>query len=132
MKFYDSKEFVRFLFAGGLAALVNFLSRIIFNLWFNFSVSLYLGYIAGMVTAFFLKKQFVFAKGKQPLSHSIGYFILVNLVAFLQTLVVTMTIFHYVLPYFAIERMTHEISHAVGIMVPVITSYIGHKKLSFK
>jgi putative flippase GtrA len=132
MKFFDSKEFVRFLFAGGLAALVNFLSRIIFNLWFDFSVSVYLAYITGMVTAFFLKKQFVFAKGRQPLSHSIGFFILVNLVAFLQTLAVTMAFFHYVLPYFGIVKMTHEISHAGGILAPVITSYIGHKRWSFR
>jgi len=132
MKFFDSKEFLRFLFAGGLAALVNFLSRIIFNLWFDFSVSVYLAYITGMATAFFLKKQFVFAKGRQPLSHSIGFFILVNLVAFLQTLAVTMAFLHYVLPYFGIVKMTHEISHAVGILAPVITSYIGHKRWSFR
>jgi putative flippase GtrA len=132
MKFFDPKEFGRFLFTGGLAALVNFLSRIIFNLWFDFSVSVYLAYITGMVTAFFLKKQFVFAKGSQPILHSIGFFILVNLVAFLQTLAVTMAFLHYVLPYFGIVKMTHEISHAVGILAPVITSYIGHKKFSFR
>jgi putative flippase GtrA len=132
MKFFDPKEFGRFLFTGGLAALVNFLSRIIFNLWFDFSVSVYLAYITGMVTAFFLKKQFVFAKGRQPILHSIGFFILVNLVAFLQTLAVTMAFLHYVLPYFGIVKMAHEISHAVGILAPVITSYIGHKKLSFR
>jgi putative flippase GtrA len=132
MKFFDSKEFLRFLFAGGFAAIVNFLSRIIFNIWFNFSVSVYLAYIAGMITAFFLKKKFVFAKGRQPIFQSIGFFIFVNLIAFLQTLAVTMAFLHYVLPYFGIVKMTHEISHAVGIMAPVITSYIGHKKLSFR
>jgi putative flippase GtrA len=132
MKFFDSKEFVRFLYAGGIAAIINFLSRIIFNLWFDFSVSLYLAYILGMVTAFFLKKQFVFAKSRQPLSHSIGFFILVNLVAFLQTLAVAMAFLHYVLPYLGIVKMTHEIAHAIGIMAPIITSYIGHKRLSFR
>jgi len=132
MKFFDSKEFLRFLFAGGISAIVNFLSRIIFNLWFDFSVAVYLAFILGMVTAFFFKKQFVFAKGRQPILHSIGFFILVNLVAFLQTLAVTMAFLHYVLPYFGIVKMTHEISHAVGILAPVITSYIGHKRWSFR
>ena len=132
MKFFDSNEFLRFLFAGGIAAIVNFLSRIIFNLWFNFSVSVYLAYIIGMITAFFLKKQFVFAKGRQPIFHSIGFFIFVNVIAFLQTFGVTMAFLHYVLPYYGIVKMTHEISHAVGILAPVITSYIGHKKLSFR
>ncbi len=132
MKFFDSKEFVRFLYAGGIAAIVNFLSRIIFNLWFDFSVSLYLAFILGIVTAFFLKQQFVFAKSRQPLSHSIGFFILVNIIGFLQTLAVSMALLHYVLPYLGIAKMTHEISHAIGIMVPIITSYIGHKKYSFR
>ena len=132
MKFFDSKEFLRFLFAGGIAAIVNFLSRIIFNIWFDFSVSVCLAYIAGMITAFFLKKQFVFAKGRQPIFHSIGFFILVNLIAFLQTLAATMAFLHYVLPYFGIVKMTHEISHAVGILATVMTSYIGHKKFSFR
>ncbi len=132
MKFFDPTEFLRFLLAGGIAAIVNFLSRIIFNLWFDFSESVYLAYIAGMTTAFFLKKQFVFAKGGQPIHHSIGFFILVNLIAFLQTLAVTMLFLHYVLPYFGMVKMTHEISHAAGIIAPVITSYIGHKRWSFR
>jgi putative flippase GtrA len=132
MKFFDSKEFLRFLFAGGIAAIVNFLSRIIFNIWFDFSVSVYLAYIAGMITAFFLKKQFVFAKGRQPIFHSIGFFIFVNIIAFLQTLAVTMAVFVYILPYLGIIKMTHEISHAIGICTPIFTSYIGHKKLSFR
>jgi putative flippase GtrA len=132
MKFFDSQEFLRFLFAGGIAAIINFLSRIVFNLWFDFSVSVYLAYIAGMITAFFLKKQFVFAKGRQPIFHSIGFFIFVNLIAFLQTLAVTMAFLHYVLPYFGIVKMAKEIAHALGILAPVISSYIGHKKLSFR
>ena len=60
------------------------------------------------------------------------FFILANLVAFLQTFAATMAFLHYFLPYFGIVKMTHEISHAVGILAPVITSYIGHKKLSFR
>jgi putative flippase GtrA len=132
MKYFESKEFLRFLLTGGIAAIVNFLSRILFNLWVDFSVSVYLAYITGMVTAFFLKRHFVFSKGKQPISHSIGFFILVNIIAFLQTLGITMLFLHYVLPYFSIVKMTHEIAHAIGIMAPVITSYIGHKRWSFR
>lgn len=132
MKFFDSKEFLRFLFAGGIAAIVNFLTRIFFNLWFDFSTSVFLAFVAGIITAFFLKKEFVFAKGSQPILYSIGFFILVNIIGFLQTLAVTMGCFHYVLPYLGIVKMTHEISHALGLIAPIITSYIGHKKLSFR
>jgi len=132
MKYFDSKEFLRFLLTGGIAAIVNFLSRIFFNLWFDFSTSVYLAFVAGMVTAFFLKKQFVYTEGRQPITYSIGFFIVVNIIGFLQTLVVTMVCFYYVLPYLGIVKMAHEISHALGLIAPIITSYIGHKKLSFR
>ena len=132
MKYFDSKEFLRFLYAGGLAAIVNFLSRIFFNLWFDFSTSVYLAFAVGLVTAFFFKKQFVFTEGKQPIMHSIGFFILVNIIGLLQTLAITMACFYYALPYLGIVKMTHEISHALGLIAPIITSYIGHKKLSFR
>ena len=132
MKFFDSKEFLRFLLTGGIAAIVNFLSRIFFNLWFDFSTSVYLAFVAGIITAFFLKKEFVFARGRQPIAHSIGFFILVNIIGFIQTLAVTMVCFYYVLPYLGIVKMAHEISHALGLIAPIITSYIGHKKLSFR
>lgn len=132
MKYLDSKEFLRFLLAGGIAVIVNFLSRIFFNLWFDFSTSVYLAFVAGMVTAFFFKKQFVFTEGRQPITHSIGFFIVVNIIGFLQTLAVTMALLHYVLPYLGIVKMTNEIAHAIGIIAPIITSYIGHKRLSFR
>lgn len=132
MKFFDTKEFFKFLLTGGIAASVNFFSRILFNTWLSFSASVYLAYIAGMITAYFLKRHFVFTKGKQPIFHSIGFFIFVNIIAFLQTLAVTMVIFFYFLPYLGIAKMTHEIAHAIGICTPIFTSYIGHKKLSFR
>lgn len=132
MKYFDSKEFLRFLYAGGIAAIVNFLSRIFFNLWFDFSTSVYLAFAVGLVTAFFFKKQFVFTEGKQSIMHSIGFFILVNIIGLLQTLAITMACFYYALPYLGIVKMTHEISHALGLIAPIITSYIGHKKLSFR
>jgi putative flippase GtrA len=132
MKFFDSKEFSRFLFAGCIAAAINFLSRIFFNFWFDFSTSISLAYIIAMLVAFYLKKHFVFPIGKQPIFNSIGFFILVNLIAFLQTFAISMVFLLYILPYFNIAKMTHEISHAVGILATVMTSYIGHKKFSFR
>ncbi len=132
MKYFDSKEFLRYLLTGGIAAIVNFLLRIFFNLWFDFLTSVYLAFVAGIIIAFFLKKQFVFTEGRQPIIHSIGFFIIVNIIGFLQTLAVTIVCFYYVLPSFGIVKMAHEISHALGLIAPIITSYIGHKKLSFR
>ena len=126
-----SRQFVVFLVTGGLAACVNFGSRILYNRWLDFSASVVLAYLTGMVTAFLLARAFVFRDGSQSVQKSAMIFALVNLVAVLQTWGISMALY-YLLPLAGLTRHVPELAHAVGIMVPVFTSYIGHKKYSFK
>ena len=57
---FKSRQFVMFLITGGLAAAVNFGSRILYNQWMGFSAAIVLAYITGMITAFVLARIFVF------------------------------------------------------------------------
>ncbi len=132
IKQFFSKQFVLFLLTGGLAALVNFTSRIWLNRFFDYPVAIILAYIIGMITAFILARLFVFKASEQALRHSILYFILVNLVAVLQTWIISVGLAYYVLPYLGVKLFVPEIAHAIGIGVPVFTSYFGHKRWSFK
>jgi len=132
IKQFQSSQFLIFLLTGGIAAAVNFGTRIVYNLWVAFSFSIILAYVTGMITAFILAKLFVFKASQQPLHHSVMFFILVNLVAIFQTWVISMGLAYYVLPAMGIKLYIREISHAVGIAVPVFTSYIGHKHWSFR
>lgn len=127
-----SSQFLVFLLTGGLAAAVNFGSRILYSLWFDFSVAVVLAYITGMVTAFVLARLFVFRDSQRALHHSAMYFVLVNLVAVLQTWGISMLLVYHVLPALGVRRFVPEIAHAVGVVVPVFTSYLGHKHLSFR
>jgi putative flippase GtrA len=127
-----SPQFLKFLLAGGVAAAVNFGSRIVFNHWMPFSAAIVTAYIAGMITAFVLTKLFVFTQSERPTWQSALYFILVNLVAVLQTWAVSVALAYYVLPWLGVSWHPKEIAHLVGVVVPVFTSYIGHKKLTFK
>lgn len=120
------------MITGGIAALVNFSSRILYSQSISFSSSIILAYLTGMVTAFLLAKIFVFKESTQSLHKSIIFFCLVNGLAIIQTWLVSMALFYYILPFFNIQIFTHEIAHSIGIVVPVFTSYIGHKKWSFK
>ena len=43
-----------FLLTGGIAAAVNFGSRIVYSNWLGFSTAVVLAYITGMITAFVL------------------------------------------------------------------------------
>ena len=82
---FKSKQFIIFLLTGGFAAVVNFLSRFLYNNFTNYQNAIILAYITGMVTAFILAKIFVFQKSKHSVRKEVLYFSLVNLIAILQT-----------------------------------------------
>lgn len=132
LKQFHSKQFVAFLVTGGIAATVNFGSRIIYSNWLDFSAAIILAYITGMVTAFILAKLFVFKSSKRKLHQAALYFVIVNLVAIAQTWAISMGLYYYVFPMFGVGEYSEDISHGVGVLFPVFTSFIGHKKLSFK
>ena len=131
IKHFISKQFIVFLFTGGLAAIVNFTSRIVINRFTDYSIALVFAYLLGMMTAFVLAKVFVFKESQNTIMQSAMYFVLVNVVGIAQMWLISMWLAYYVLPYFGINLYVHEISHAIGIMVPAFTSYLGHKRLSF-
>jgi len=132
IKHFISIQFFVFFVMGGLAALVNIGSRIFYNQWFSFSISIVMAYLSGMITAFVLARLYVFKKSEQPLSKSIAFFILVNLVAVIQTWLISLGLAYYLLPQLHVVHYVKDISHAVGVIIPVFTSYIGHKQFSFK
>ena len=131
-KLFSSREFVLFLFTGGTAAAVNFCSRFYYNQWFSFSTSIVIAYITGMITAYLLAKAFVFKESKQTVGRSIFFFTLINIFAVLQTWIISMWLAYQALPALHIIEYSHEIAHAIGIAIPVFTSYMGHKRFSFK
>lgn len=132
LKQFRSRQFLLFLLTGGFAAAVNFGSRIVYSQWLSFSTAVILAYVTGMVTAFVLARLFVFKQSTQAVHHSAFYFVLVNLVAVLQTWAISLGLAYYVLPAADITIFVEEIAHAVGVAVPVFTSYIGHKRWSFR
>lgn len=129
---FVSKQFMLFLLTGGSAAAVNFFSRIFYNQWMSFSAAIVLAYLTGMITAFFLAKFFVFTSSTQRFHYAAVIFTLVNLLAVLQTWGISMFLAYYLLPTVGWKQYTHEISHAIGIIFPVFTSYLGHKRWSFR
>jgi putative flippase GtrA len=85
-----------------------------------------------MITAFVLAKLFVFKHSTQAVHRAAGFFILVNLVAVAQTWAISVALLRYALPALGVSHFAPEIAHAVGVVVPVFTSYIGHKRFSFR
>lgn len=131
IRHFLSRQFAVFLLTGGVAAGVNFGSRILFNQWMGFSHAVVLAYLCGMATAFVLARLFVFSETTQSVQRSAGFFVLVNLVAIAQTWAVSLLMLHVVLPWMGVTRFAPELAHGVGVVIPVFTSYLGHKRWSF-
>jgi len=129
---YRNVQFVRFVFAGGFAAAVNFGSRFFYDKYVSFSTAVILAYITGMVTAFVLTKLFVFEKSRHSTRKEFIYFTLVNLVAIVQTYAISIGLAEYFFPYINMTFYPKAIAHGAGVVFPVFTSFIGHKYLSFR
>ena len=123
---------VRFLLAGGTAALINFCMRMLLSNYVHYAIAIVLAYFCGMATAFVLNRRFVFRDWTNRLHQQIAWFVTVNAVALLQTLAVSLLLADAVLPMLGITWHAEEIAHAAGILVPIFTSYLGHKKWTFR
>jgi putative flippase GtrA len=125
-------RFLRFLLVGGFAAVVNIGSRILLSHWLPYPVAICAAFVVALSTAFVLNRSFVFAQGADAVHVQAMWFTLVNLAALAQTLVVSLLLARYLLPMAGIVRGAETIAHAVGVAVPIFTSYLGHKRLSFR
>jgi putative flippase GtrA len=125
-------QFVLFLIVGGMAAAVNFCSRVLINKWTGYAWSVAIAYCIGMATAFVLNRLFVFKQSTRPVRHQATWFIIVNAFALLQTLAVSVLLARVVFPAADFEWHPDAVAHMIGIMLPLVSSYFGHKYLSFR
>lgn len=128
----EGRRFALFLVAGGIAAAANYGSRFGFSLWFSYPVAIVLAYMVGMAVAFALMRQYVFDGRGKALAPQIVRFVGVNVLAVLQTLVVSLLLARWLLPMFGVTSHVEAIAHAVGVAVPVLTSYVGHRLATFR
>lgn len=131
MRAFLSRQFLLFLITGGVGAGVNFGSRIVYSLFMGYSAAIMLAYLTGMFTAYILARLFVFRGPQIRTGRSAFWFTLVNVAAVAQTWAVSVLLAYHVLPAIGFDRSAEEIAHGVAIAVPVFTSFLGHKYLSF-
>lgn len=128
----EARKFGSFVLVGGLAAGVNWFSRIFLSgQGVLFEVAIVIAYLLGMVTAYVLSRMFVFEKtGRSPASE-IWRFTLVNMVALVVVWMVSVSLERWILPGLGWTWRPAEIAHGIGILCPVFTSYVGHKYFTF-
>jgi putative flippase GtrA len=124
--------FFRFVLAGGFAAVVNVVSRLGYSELMPYAAAVVFAYLTGMATAYLLNRFLVFGPGDRGVPGEMLAFALVNLLAVTQTLAISLLLAYYVLPAFGVIQHAETLAHVVGVIVPVFTSFVGHKYWTFR
>lgn len=125
-------QFFLFLLGGGIAAALNWASRFLFSLWMPFSLAVVSAFFVGLVTGFVLMRAIVFDGNKKPIAPQLLIYLVINLVALGQTLLISLVMVTWVLPFAGVVTHAEAIGHLAGVLAPVVTSYFGHKYFTFR
>lgn len=125
-------EVVKFIIVGGISALLNWSSRFIFSIWLTYELSIILSFFVGLISGFILMKIFVFHKSGKPFFQQAIYFLGVNMFALVLTLIISVFLARTLFPAIGFREGAEAVAHLIGISAPIVTSYFGHKYLTFK
>ena len=127
----ERTRFIRFMITGGMAAAVNLVSRYLLNQFMSFAAAVGLAYLFGMVTAYTLGRVFVFERSGRTVAGEFWRFTVVNVFAAAQVWIISVGLGEYVFRSLAVQWHPLEIAHLMGVSVPMLTSYLGHRHFSF-
>jgi putative flippase GtrA len=125
------RQFILFTLVGGFAAAVNIVARMLFSLVASYEIAIVLAFPIALTTAFVLNRRFVFPSSKGPAAPQYVRFLLVNLVALVQVLLVSVALARYLLPAVGMVAEAETVGHVVGVLSTVLTSFVFHKAYTF-
>ncbi|GHD61801.1 hypothetical protein GCM10017083_49660 [Thalassobaculum fulvum] len=124
-------EFGRFLVTGGVAAGVNVGTRWLLSHAMVYEVAVAVAYLVGMATAYALTRLFVFERSGRAMVDEAVRFAIVNMVALAQVWVVSVGLARLAFPAVGFAWHAEDIAHLIGVAIPAVTSYFGHRHFSF-
>lgn len=130
IRHFFTKQFLKFLFVGATAALINWISRMVFGFWMSFSMSVVVAYLAGMTSAFCLNRRFVFPDSNRPVQKQIRDFVLTNLVAFPLVWIMSIQL-NKLLIEFGFTTYSESLAHLVALSLPTVVSFLIYKFFTF-
>jgi putative flippase GtrA len=130
IRHFLSAQFLRFLFVGATAALMNWLARYWLSNWLTFPVAVAFAYIIGIAVAFELNRRFVFPASNRPLVRQARDFILVN-AAFFPVVWLAALLFKNLLQHFGVSVFVEGIAHGLAIALPMLMTFLIYKFIAF-
>jgi putative flippase GtrA len=129
---YLSKQFGRFLIAGGVALVLNWLSRFVFNWYVSFGWAIVMAYLVGILVAFTLNKIFVFPYSERSLNFELFFFIVVNLAAFPFVWAIGYVLGEWIFINWFPKQLALALGHGIAITSPVFVNFVLHKVFTFR
>ena len=123
---------LRFLALGGVAAGVNLVARWVLQPLLDFELAVAAAYVCGMIVAYNLFRVFVFGASGRSVASEAWRFTLVNLVSLVLVWLISVGLARYVFPALRFTWRADDIAHFIGVLSPALTSWIGHKRYTFK
>jgi putative flippase GtrA len=124
-------EFSRFVLTGGIAAGVNVAARWGLSHALSYEVAVAVAYLFGMATAYMLARIFVFERSGRGAGSELFRFAVVNVFALAQVWLVSVGLARLAFPAIGFEWHAEDIAHVIGVAIPAVTSYFGHRHFSF-
>ena len=132
---FISKQFLRFLLVGGIAALANFFSRFLFQTYFPYTPSVALAFTLGTIISFILNKTFTFASYDEKTSIQLIKFLLAGIVCVALASIIAylgMAFYHIARISFVTEKKMESIVHIIAIGLTTIYNFLAMKFFSFR
>ena len=126
------RQFAGFLTFGAVSASVNWISRFVYSTAMPFSMAVVCAYLTGMATAFLLFRRYVFPTSPRPIKRQVAWFVVVNIVGLCEVWLISMLLVTIVLPGLGVERHVEAIGHGVALAAPALSSFFGHKYLTYR
>ena len=111
--------------------MLNFGSRFAFSLFMDFRLAVFCAFWVGLGSGFLLSRRYVFGPTGRGVASEMGWFLAVNLAALAQTWILSVWLAGVLSPRWG-TAAGEAIAHFAGIMLPVISSYFGHRYLTFR
>lgn len=124
---------IRFLIAGGSAALLNWLVRFPLSLVLPYAAALLVAQAIGMAYGFIIYRNWAFgSSGERPIIVELRDFVAVNAAGAAVTVAVAVAAKAGLLLLSVPDMVGAGLSHAVGIACGAVVNFLGHKHMTFR
>jgi putative flippase GtrA len=128
----EKARFATFLLTGGVAAAANIAARWLLEFVVSFEAAVAYAFLVGLATGFLLARLFVFKVTTGNAHWQFVRYTIVNVIALVQVWLISVGLARLVFPAIGIPWLGETAAHVIGVLSPVASSYVLHKRFSFR